>query len=251
MLQDYDLKSYVFNEKPEEFFQWCLDKKLYKNDGGVYFKSRMKNYFLGEIDFTGLTAIVVYKKNRPVAIGLCEHGQHFTQAFTHEQLPKKNSKPKNLVKYDWGMNMLGFISLYVKEAHRNQGIAVTIVQRLEQLRIQNWIHETNTNNSHERFKHEFHELSIPVFQARELAFKIASKYMQHSYLVELSPKAGNYMNVMHELSQALIEKRSGEPYPIYHLRNRVQLNIMQALANPDTNYLTKFAGQKKQKMILS
>lgn len=246
MPEDYELKSYVFDKKPEDFFQWCLDKKLYKSDGGVHFMSRMKNYFLGEIDFTGLTAVIVYKKNRPVAIGLCEHNSHFTQAFTHDQLPKKNSKPKNLVEYDWGMNLLGFISLYVKEAHRNQGLAKEMVQKLEVLRIQSWVHENNG-----KFKHELNELSVPMFQARELAFKITSKYMRYSYMVDLSPKAGNYMENMHQLSQGLIEKRSGEPYPIYYLPKRKQIDIINNLAHPDTDYLTQFecAGQIKQKMV--
>ena len=74
-MQDIHFKYYNITkeESPENFFKFCLDKKLYKSDGGVHFSSRMEAVYCGIEKFVGVFAVIAFKKTRPVGIVLCEH----------------------------------------------------------------------------------------------------------------------------------------------------------------------------------
>ena len=74
-MQDIHFKYYniTTEESPADFFKWCLDKKLYKSDGRMHFLSRMEAVYSGIEEFVGVSAVVAFKKTRPVGIVLCEH----------------------------------------------------------------------------------------------------------------------------------------------------------------------------------
>lgn len=163
MISDYNFKKFVFDSTPNDFFQWCLDNKLYKWNGGISFKSRIKMVYEGLIPFNGLCAIVAYKKNNPVGIILCEHQNILDKAKIHQS-------ENNYIQLDWGLHRIGCVNIYIKGNHRFKGLASYMLKQIELLRLHIVSHEQ-----------VWHPQNIAVIEAREKAYELVHKYALYSY----------------------------------------------------------------------
>lgn len=202
-----EYKIYQFiTETPNDFFQWCLENKLYKVSEDKNFNSRMKKYYNGEIIFNGLTTVVAYTNDKPVGIVLCEHQNHYQKAIRLKN--EFSSKPTIGVEYDWGFHQLGMVSFFVKNTYRELGIATQLWERLENIRLKDFIKQ-NPN-----------ELSVPLFQAKELAFNIVEKKSKYAYVCELNKENFNYPWKIHNLTNGIFELRSDDPAPIVKLTKK-------------------------------
>lgn len=228
MLDKYNFKKYVIEDNPDDFFKWCLEHKLYKTSQDKKFNSRMKLYFNHEIEFTGLTCIVAFLQHKPVGIILCEHQADFENATIYENTTVARSHFKIKEQFDWGLQHIGMINMYIKKNNRKQGLAKTMFQQLEQLRL--------SCIAKENF--EFNPLSVPVFQAKELACIIAEKYAQYAYVSPHKPRDYCYIYDMHDLSNFLVECRDNEPIT-KQLRLRHEFN-QDHFANKSIDYATTF-----------
>jgi predicted GNAT family acetyltransferase len=234
-LQEYKFENYHIEENPEQFFRWCLDNNLYKKFRETNFTSRMRLFYKGEIEFNGLSAVVAFYNGKPVGIALCEHQDFFEPGKVFKDICKKNLTVKE--EYQWGMQQVGMINLFVKTVHRGKGLAAQLAKKIELLRL--------SQLSAENF--EWNPLSVPVFQAKELALDIMEKTSEYSYIVRCKPTDGVYPRIVHELTQGLLEQREGEPYPLFPLPKRkvfVQSDIKFreifpfALTMPSQNVVT-------------
>lgn len=243
MLDKYEFKNYILEENPEEFFSWCLDNKLYKTSEDKKFNSRMRLYYNGEIEFKGVSCVIAFLNKKPIGIVLCEHHDYFENARRYEDTTVAKSRFKIKEQFDWGLQHIGMLNMYIKKNHRKQGLAKTMFQQLEQLRL--------SSIAKENF--EFNPLSVPVFQAKELSHTIAEKYTQYSYVLSHIPQNYCYIYDIHDLSTFLVETRDGEPYPMKNLRARPNFN-QQKFSQLDINYFSEFkieniVSKKKAKII--
>lgn len=211
MLENYIFKNYIIEkfQDPSEFFQWCLENNLYKSVKSRYFISRMKKFYEGEVEFHGLTCVLAFYNKKPVGIVLCEHQDYFENARLYEDLCRNKLKVKE--EFDWGMQQVGMVSMYIKKSHRKKGLAKNMVLDLEKLRL--------SQIAREDF--ELHPLSVPLLQAKELAFDILLKNSQHCYITQYKPQDYLYPHNIHNLTYSLIEHREQEPYPLYEFHARL------------------------------
>lgn len=208
MLENYKFKNYVIESEPESFFEWCLENDLYKTTKAKKFNSRMKAFFEQDIKFNGLSCILAFYKNKPVGIALCEHQDYFEHARIHEDLSRFRLKVEE--EFDWGMQQVGMIGIYVKKSHRKKGLAKHMVIELEKLRL--------SQIAKEDFK--LNPLSVPLLQARELAFDIVFKYSQYSYVTQYCPKEYLYPHNIDNITRSIINYRENPNSGIELLRIR-------------------------------
>lgn len=231
-LSEYKFENYVFTKSPDIFFRWCLRNRLYKVSRDPKFVSRMKKYYKSEINFTGLSCVVAYHNTKPVGIILCEHQNTFTHAKTYYDPVKWVLKVKD--EFTWGFQQIGMVNIFVKSAHRKQGIARLLVRKIEDLRLSQMVNAGMNLDSY----------SVPLFQARQLALDIVLKYSQYSYVSENKPKEFLYPNTIHGLTKGLIELRRGERFPIFPLPAKVRLQKELFLNNP-VKFSKSFQGDGK------
>ena len=89
-------------------------------------------------------------------------------------------------------------------------------ERLENIKLKDFI----TQNPH--------ELSVPLFQAKELAFNIVEKKSKYAYVCELNKDNFNYPWKIHNLTYGIFEQRSNDPSPIIKLTKKEAFNNYQA-----------------------
>lgn len=164
------------DQSPEDFFKWCLDKKLYKSSGGVNFLSRMEAVYSGVEEFVGISAVVAFKKTRPVGIALCEHRQL-------DFLTNIYRKSKN---YFYN---LGFLNVYVKLNSRKKGLGTNLVNQIELFRL-------NILENIQELKKE--EEKYPFFVCREKAKLIVSNNCKYTYAIGSDdPHRGRDLEINH------------------------------------------------------
>ncbi len=137
---------YEKDDDPTDLFKFCLDNHLYKDDDEQEdFISRMKKTFNREVPYYGVSAVIAYKEEEPVAICMLEHRiKEDCDLFYHQAgvVHFDNRERKNpwRYQYDFQMLHLGFMAFYVKPEFRNNGIAQELLIEMEKLqlnRIQN------------------------------------------------------------------------------------------------------------------
>lgn len=167
------------NENPKDFFDFCLEHNLYKDDGGIAFTSRMKIIYENVLHpFQGVSAIVAMKNNKPVGICMLEHrpGEHenepmlITQAGMLHQDNRQRKDPWKK-KYDWHYLHAGFISFFVKNSQRQRGLASHMLKEMQDLQLAR-LHKYNSFLSHE--EKELIKNSSLIVTCRELAKHLVS-----------------------------------------------------------------------------
>lgn len=191
-------------ESPTEFFKWCINKKLYKYDGGMNFISRMNAVYSGLEPFQGISAIIAYKKSRPVGIVLCEHRNK-----------DKIKSPEDCL--DFKFYNLGFLNVYIKTSHRKNGLATQLVNKMEIFRLSavKSIYKSSNKN-----------LS-PVFICRGLAKKIVQDKSRYVFAIgsEFNNKGSDL-----ELSNIAFYKNQPDLKNGYEvkLKEKVNFNALNA-----------------------
>lgn len=205
---DYIVKN--IDKSDEIFGKWCIDNKLFKEE--IDFTSRMKKVYLKERAYESLTVVIAYQNKEPIGIIMCENDESFDNSYLLKDPLRKNSKISE--NFDWGIYHLGFISMYVKEKFRNKGIAVNLIKKLEQEKLQK-LHEIEGLNS----------LSIGVFQAREKALDLLIKHLEHSHVTNLSTNSSNYRYFIHDITYNLITGRRFDEYDNSNFPKRKKYKI--------------------------
>lgn len=237
MLENYTFKNYIIESQPQDFFNWCLENTLYKKSKSKYFNSRMKAFYEQQIDFKGLTCVLAFYKKNPVGIILCEHQDYFEHARVHEDLSRFRLKVTE--EFDWGMQQVGMLSMYIKKSHRKKGLAKNMLIQLEKLRL--------SQIAKEDF--EFNPLSVPLFQARELAFDIVLKYSQYSYVTQYFPCEYLYPHNIDNITRSLLNYRANPNSGVELLRIRNIFNQLE-FKNLNLNYETIFNYENLEKELV-
>lgn len=165
--------NFFKNEDPKEFFNWCLENKLYKEDSNdEFFKSRMKEVYLGNKQYDGISAIIAYDEDKPIGICLLEQkiDENGSMPITRGGLlHMDNRERKNpwQKRFDLEFIHLGFLSFYVKEEYRRKGIAKQLLSDMEELQY----NRLKVENFPEKILENLDKHYITV-TARELASKI-------------------------------------------------------------------------------
>lgn len=162
MTDDIVFKYYEISTKnsPADFFAWCINKKLYKYDGGMNFISRMNAVYSGLEPFQGVSAVIAYKKSRPIGIALCEHRDE-------DKLKLLADFPKV------GFDNIGFLNIYIKSSHRKNGLATNLMNLMEIFRL---------NARKDKYLNK--EIAIsPVFICRGLAKKIVQEKSRYVFAI--------------------------------------------------------------------
>jgi GNAT superfamily N-acetyltransferase len=201
-------KKQTINPNDTPFLNWCLENKLYKEEEG--FNSRMKNIYSTQRKFESLDTIIVFQSDKPIGIVLCENHTYESQAFILKNPNNPRSKQKELL--DWKILDLGFLSLYVKEEFRNQGIATELIKKIEIQRIK-------------QSKQFIEKDTVILFEGKEKTYDLANKHLQYSYVTHLEKHNGNYQQDIYYLTRAILEKRSEDESPMYDLPSRKKLKI--------------------------
>lgn len=126
-----EYKILEINEKNrDDFFEYCKINKLYKIDVG--YTSRLLNIYNKVRDIKNLMSIICYKNNEEVGICLLEK-TNYLEMRKAGILHMDNRLRKNPWKktYEWNFINLGFLSIYVKEEYRKQGIAKEFLNLFE------------------------------------------------------------------------------------------------------------------------
>lgn len=163
-MKNIKIKIYnsISNEDKEEFCQWALKNKLYRNieaepDLKKDYNSRMKLVFEGKKEAESLTVALAFDGNKPIGILMCENKLYKRDI---EFLPSYKRKPRKL---DAEGIVLGFLSFYVLPEYRNNGIAAKLLVNMEKEKSKLLI-----ANKEKGF-------SLMGFEARGDAIKIISK----------------------------------------------------------------------------
>lgn len=130
---------YEKDDSPTDLFKFCLDNKLFKEDSDD-FTSRMKKIYKTEISNCGISATIAYINNEPIGICLLEHrldienNLYCCQAGrTHTD--NRDRKNPWKAKYNFNFIHLGFLCFYVKDEHRNKGVAQELLYEMEKLQL--------------------------------------------------------------------------------------------------------------------
>lgn len=191
-------KTYIHKDISAEFFNWCMQNKLYKKNRGTEFLSRMHMMYNNQLSINGLTTIVAFNNEGPIGIIHCENEESFKNAWLLKEPMKFN--PMIEKSFSWGFYDMGMISIYVKEEFRGQSIATQLWNRMEYTRL----HTLKTVYNH-------NPLSVPLFQAKELAYDIINKKSQYSYVTQYHPREFiHYGNDINSLTIKIIEGRENK-----------------------------------------
>jgi Acetyltransferase (GNAT) family len=156
---EIQLKHFNFEPgyPPKDFYNWCLNNKLYKTDGGIEENSRMEMIYNGLEPFVGISAVVAYKENKPIALILCEH----------RDLKVEKSETENA---DLSFYNLGFVNIFVKKSQRKKGLATQLVQEMENLRLN-------------LLKDKLPQDASTFFVAQQLAKVVVSEKAKYTYAI--------------------------------------------------------------------
>lgn len=212
--EEIHFKIYNFSNIPIDFFNWCLENKLYKETTDKNFISRMKEMYELKLPFNGLTTVVAFIDNKAIGIIHCEHENSFKNAWLLKNVESR--RPIVEKSFNWGFYNLGFISIFIKEQYRNQSIATQLWNLIEDIRLSSLKDIQN-----------YDELSVPLFQAKELAFEIIKRKSTYSYVAE----AGyydffKYNLVIHHLTSILLKNKDAKKV----LRNREKFHPKKWMA---------------------
>lgn len=169
-----EIEYYVINlpksgKQKQDFFQWALNHKLYKVDNSSSFNSRMKAVYQGRCPTKEITAVIAIVNNEPVAMTLCEDMDQMHNLYTKQKEGIMKGIPPKRDLINGQMNILGFLSFFVKDRFRRKGIAKNLMSILEKEKMPLFI-----ANSHPE------KYSLMVFEAKEKALEIVKK-SQYSY----------------------------------------------------------------------
>lgn len=200
-----------------DFFAYCLENKLYKDAGSnALFQSRMKNLYEDKKVWQGLSACVASFDSKPIGICLLEHrritNNHHTQQAGIMKLFRRAKDPWQK-KYDWHFIHAGFLSFYIKEPYRGQGIASKLLACMEEIQ--------HGYISQQKFSSEISS-TMPdnciVVTARELALKIVGK-SRLFYGIECDLTQGNYQENLSDVCRRVVvsenQKKWGDFSPNY------------------------------------
>lgn len=218
-----EYKNYYLKENcKKEFFDWCLEEKLYK-ENSLDFSSRMQLVFTEFVPTESITAVIAYENNQIAGMLLCENKLLFHKGKIYED-PEK-TVPVEQESFDWGFYNLGIINIYVKPEHRNKGIAKSMVENLEKLRL----------NKLANIKSHWVENSKPLFEAQELSFDIASKTLKNTYVSTGKPQERYlYRQVIHSLSVKCKDITGCKKYNREDFKN-IDLKIEEDFVKPAHN----------------
>lgn len=220
MLDKYTFKNYIIEENPEDFFNWCLDNKLYKTTANKKFISRMKTLYEGAIEFKGLSSIIAFYKTNPVGIILCEHQNFIESARIYKEQKANQSETllskilnsrsiNNMQELDWNIQQIGMVNIFIKKSHRKNGLATFMSKEIENLRLYSIAQEN----------FDMGEQTIPVLQAKELSFDILIKNSKYCYITQYKPKDYLYNDFLHLLSKKMKQYReTKETVPLLRVR---------------------------------
>lgn len=178
---NYDFHEFYMTqyEDPKEFFQFCLDNKLYKEEPG--FCSRMKNVYLGKKSYEGISAIVTYHDDKPVGICLLEHFLENNCPLTTQagilHMDSRTRKNPWKIHFSWNFIHLGFMSFYVDEKHRKNGLATQMLKQMEKLNLP--------------FMKQYGSDNVFIVTAKELAYDVVQK-SSFFHATKCQPFDGNY-----------------------------------------------------------
>jgi GNAT superfamily N-acetyltransferase len=124
-------------DNPNSFFEMCIKNNLFKEDSET-FSSRLKNIYENKKQYFGISAVLAKIDNKPIGICLLEHYQNKNNEVVKTQgglLHLDNRKRKNpwAKKFDFYFLHAGFISIYIKEEYRRNGLAKKMVSKMELL----------------------------------------------------------------------------------------------------------------------
>ena len=116
-------------------FQEILKNNLHNAEGETGKRSRIENLAKGVRETRqGLSIMTAHKDKKIIGICICEHAEEKRiEAFTLKDPFKSRSQIKT--REDWGYVPLGFFSVFVAEDHRKKGLAKTLLQKMENLRM--------------------------------------------------------------------------------------------------------------------
>lgn len=132
--------NYERKDDPSDLFTFCLDNQLYKKEEGD-FLSRMKKVYSQAEPCEGISTTIAYIDDNPIGICLLEHRLNEKDELFHHQagiMHFDNRERKNpwKKKLDFHFIHMGFISFYVKEEYRNQGIAQDLLSAMEKIQLE-------------------------------------------------------------------------------------------------------------------
>lgn len=156
----------------KQFFEWALNHTLYKVDNQTTFNSRMKAIYKEKCPTESLTAIIAIHENKPIAMCLCENSDRSTKLYDNSEHKKIDLNAK--------IQVVGFLSFFVKERYRKKGIAHKLMELMEVHRMPLVLGQTKEN-----------EYNIMVFEAREKALDIINK-SKFSYSINCDRHHSSY-----------------------------------------------------------
>lgn len=165
--------NFFKEESPKDFFSWCLENKLYKEDiNDEFFKSRMKEIYLGNKPYHGISTIIAYNEDKPIGICLLEQkldekGKIPTTRGGLLHMDNRERKNPWQKRFDLEFIHIGFLSFYVKEEYRKKGIAKQLLKEMEELQY----NRIKVENFPEKILENLDKHYV-VVTARELASKI-------------------------------------------------------------------------------
>lgn len=172
-------------DNPQVFFKEWLDNMLYKAPPPQSgFNSRMKRVYKHEKEWQGISATVAKKDGLPVGICLLEHRLRDDQPFvTQAGLLDTNSRKKDpwRIKLDWNYIHAGFMSFYVKESDRGQGLAKELLKEMEILQ-----HSLFSQRSNDCMVVTCRELAQHLVEKSNLFYAVDCDTHQNNYFNNLS-----------------------------------------------------------------
>jgi GNAT superfamily N-acetyltransferase len=191
-------EKFDFDSFPSEFFNACLNAQLYKS-GGNGFVSHMKEMYEGKLLFERLTSIVAYIEDEPVGVIHCEYAPSFKNAIILKD--RDDPRPHIEKRFGWGFHHLGFVNIFVKESYRNQSIATQLWNMLEDQKIE------ELKRSHANLN----PLSVVIFQAQELSYKLIKEKSLYAYVTEHDAESYfDYIKEIDKLTRIIVLERSNE-----------------------------------------
>lgn len=184
-----NIKYRVFsaNDKSDEkelFFTWALKNKLFRNiydepDLKNSYQSRLEKIYKKERLIKDFTAVLAFNNNEPIGIVFCENA--FYKRKT-DYIPMNKKKATKV--FDAEAVGLGFVSFYVKNEYRQQGVASKMFNVLELEKLKLIIANKEKNKSLMCF--EAREKGVDMVKKSQYSYPVHSSYQSHfDYLGKL------------------------------------------------------------------
>lgn len=185
--QIYELETIhlTVNDNPQRFFKEWLDNMLYQvPEPQSGFNSRMKRVYKHEKTWEGISVTVAKKNGTLVGICLLEHRMREDQPFiTQAGMLDSNSRKRDIwkIKLDWNYIHAGFMSFYVKESERGQGLATELLKKMETLQ-----HSLFSQRNNDCMVVTCTELAQRLVEKSNLFYAVDCDTHQNNYLPNLS-----------------------------------------------------------------